>query len=294
MEKLFNGDKLYMLPSVTPLQCMGFVLAGEGDVIAVDSGTQAEADELETLLLSLGGRVDMWFLTHGHFDHIEGLIETLERGKIAVGSIVYRFPPLDYIERVERNENRKARVADLERAIAARGVPVVRPEKGKAIAAGHFRVLPLSDGSAVGETLNPSSVVYRVDTRGESVLFLADARVAVEQRYRRRLRHGSVRDAENARLDGKDEHGQLSVRTGNHGGGIEFCRKAKAFRLSLYGIIIHPQGGWYYNFGHSPNRNRRRISALMIDLPVTHFLLVARKWVFSALSFLLLCPAPLS
>ena len=39
MEKLFNGDKLYMLPSVTPLQCMGFVLAGEGDVIAVDSGT---------------------------------------------------------------------------------------------------------------------------------------------------------------------------------------------------------------------------------------------------------------
>lgn len=174
MEKLFNGDKLYMLPSVTPLQCMGFVLAGEGDVIAVDSGTQAEADELETLLLSLGGRVDMWFLTHGHFDHIEGLIETLERGKIAVGSIVYRFPPLDYIERVERNENRKARVADLERAIAARGVPVVRPEKGTAIAAGHFRVLPLSDGSAVGETLNPSSVVYRVDTRGESVLFLGD------------------------------------------------------------------------------------------------------------------------
>ena len=106
MEKLFNGDKLYMLPSVTPLQCMGFVLAGEGDVIAVDSGTQAEADELETLLLSLGGRVDMWFLTHGHFDHIEGLIETLERGKIAVGSIVYRFPPLDYIERVERNARR--------------------------------------------------------------------------------------------------------------------------------------------------------------------------------------------
>ena len=33
---LFNGDKLYMLPSVMPLQCMGFVLAGEGDVIVVD------------------------------------------------------------------------------------------------------------------------------------------------------------------------------------------------------------------------------------------------------------------
>lgn len=59
-------------------------------------------------------------------------------------------------------------------------------------------------------------------------------------------------------------------------------------------IIIHPQSGWYYNFGHSPNRYRRRTSALMIDLPVTHLLLAARKQVFSALYFLLLCPAPLS
>ena len=59
-------------------------------------------------------------------------------------------------------------------------------------------------------------------------------------------------------------------------------------------IIIHPQSGWYYNFGHSPNRYRRRTSALMIDLPVTHLLLAARKRGFSALSFLLLCPAPLS
>ena len=58
--------------------------------------------------------------------------------------------------------------------------------------------------------------------------------------------------------------------------------------------IIHPQGGGYYNFGHSSNRYRRRTSALMIDLPVTHLLLAARKRVFSALSFLLLCPAPLS
>ena len=171
---LFNGDKLYMLPSVTPLQCMGFVLAGEGDVIVVDGGSANEADELENLLLSLGGEVTCWFLTHGHFDHIEGLVEVLSRGKIKINEVCYRFPPLDYIERVERQENRVARAADLEREIARTGVKVIRPEPGVKIAAGHFTVLPLSDGSPVGETLNPSSVVYRVDTRGESVLFLGD------------------------------------------------------------------------------------------------------------------------
>lgn len=174
MKKLFNGDRLYMFPSVTPLQCMGFLVEGEGDVVVIDGGTKAEADQLEETILSLGGRVTAWFLTHGHFDHIEALIEILSRGKVAIGAICYRFPPLDYIERVERNENRVARVADLERAIEERGVPVVRPVKGQWMEAGHFRVLPLSDGSPVGETLNPSSVVYRVETRGESILFLGD------------------------------------------------------------------------------------------------------------------------
>jgi beta-lactamase superfamily II metal-dependent hydrolase len=171
---LFGGDKLYMLPSVTPLQCMGFVLAGDGDVIVIDGGTKAEADELENLLLSLGGHVKGWFLTHGHFDHIEGLICVLERGKVAIDRVYYQFPPLDYIERVERAENRIARVADLEEMILKRGVPVTHPKKGEWLTAGHFRALPLSDGSPVGETLNPSSVVYRVKTRGEDVLFLGD------------------------------------------------------------------------------------------------------------------------
>lgn len=174
MRRRFGGDRVYMLPSVTPLQSMGFVLAGHGDVICVDSGTQAETDQLENLLLSLGGKVDAWFLTHAHFDHIEGLIGVLERGRVKIGKIVYRFPDPDYIVRVERQENRIARAADLERGIEDSGTQRFIPKKGEWISAGHFRVLPLSDGSAVGESLNPSSVVYRVETADTPVLFLGD------------------------------------------------------------------------------------------------------------------------
>ena len=182
---LFNGDKLYMLPSVTPLQCMGFLLAGGGDVIGIDSCTKNEADELEEQLLLLGGKVKRWFLTHGHFDHIEGLIEMLNRGRVTVESVCYSFPALEYIERVERQENRVQRVADLEEAIKRSGVRVIRPQKGKWMDAGHFRVLPLSDGSAVGESLNPSSVVYRVETRGKSILFLGDMDWRAEEKILR-------------------------------------------------------------------------------------------------------------
>ena len=49
---MFNGDRLFMIPSATPLQCMGFVLEGEGDVIGIDSCTRAESQRLEDLVLS--------------------------------------------------------------------------------------------------------------------------------------------------------------------------------------------------------------------------------------------------
>ena len=182
---LFGGDQLYMFPPVTSVQCMGFLLAGAGDVIGIDCGTAHEAEEVERVALSLGGKVDCWFLTHAHFDHIEGLTEILRRGKLKIGGVCYAFPPIDYIARVERNEGRRECVTDLERAIGQSGVPRIRPQKGKRISVGHFSVLPLSDGSAVGETLNPSSVVYRVETRGDSVLFLGDMDFRAEEKILR-------------------------------------------------------------------------------------------------------------
>ena len=68
---LFNGDKVYMLPSVTPLQCMGFVVAGHGDVIAIDSGTAAETETIcrETLEIMMRVRGYHFAPTHAIQDN---------------------------------------------------------------------------------------------------------------------------------------------------------------------------------------------------------------------------------
>lgn len=174
---LFNGDKLYMYPSSGAIQVMGFTMTGNGDVIGIDSASRDEAEKIEASIMHMGGKVDCWFFTHPHYDHIEGFVEIIRRGNVRVNSVCYSFPSLEYFKRVEP-EDRIVRGVNaytaFENEIKTRGIRVIVPQKGVVVQAGHFRVLPLSDGSAVGDRLNASSVVYKVNTRGSSVLFLGD------------------------------------------------------------------------------------------------------------------------
>lgn len=164
-----------MFPSFTPMQCMGFLLSGGDEVIGIDSATQGETEHIEKAVLGLGGKVDCWFFTHAHMDHIQGFTELLRRGKIQVNSVCYKFPSIEYIGQAEKNDPRQVpTVKEFEAEIETHGIKVIRPEKGVKMNVGHFGITPLSDGNAVGERLNSSSVVYRVDTSGKSILFLGD------------------------------------------------------------------------------------------------------------------------
>lgn len=179
----FNGDKLYAFASQTPSQCMGFVLAGGGCVLGIDSCTDGEADIIESTVAALGGKVDCWFLTHAHYDHISGLAEILARGNIKIEKICYNFPSLTEIQRLERNDFERSYVStlNLNERIESRGISVIKPRKGECIRVGHFTVLPLTDGDQEHKNvLNNTSVVYRVGTSGNSILFLGDTEQSCE------------------------------------------------------------------------------------------------------------------
>lgn len=160
---------------------MGYVLAGEEDIIVLDGGTVQEAEQLENLILKLGGRVKSWFLTHPHFDHVEGAAEVWRRGNICVENICFRFPPLSYVERLEARDGRRCVVPLVLESAYASGARIVTPTKGTLMSAGHFKVTPLTDGAPCGEDLNCSSVVYRVQTQGAPILFLGDLGIAGEK-----------------------------------------------------------------------------------------------------------------
>ncbi len=169
-----GGDTLYLMPSVGHTQSMGIVLQSDKGVVAIDGGTANESRNLEDLLRKLGGRVNAWFLTHPHHDHIQALTGIAGRGRIRIDKVYYDFPPEDYIAELETRDHRTSCVPALESAIKNAGIPTEKPVKGETIGAAGFEFIPLSTGIAFENDLNCSSIVYKVKTRGSDILILGD------------------------------------------------------------------------------------------------------------------------
>ncbi|MBR2615153.1 MAG: MBL fold metallo-hydrolase [Clostridia bacterium] len=86
--------KLIILGNTTPYQMFGAVIVTECATLVLDGGLEEDADELFAVLKREGrGRVDAWFFTHPHHDHL-GAFMALQRShpELSVGAIYHRFP----------------------------------------------------------------------------------------------------------------------------------------------------------------------------------------------------------
>lgn len=176
-----GGDVLYQFNNHSHTQMMGYVMESDDAVIAVDGGTECDGAALEEFLLGRGGRVDAWFVTHAHFDHVMAVVYILRRKKIDVGALYFRFPRTEILREYERRESRLFSCADEFLAcVSESGVKTVEARKGDVVKAGSFTVRILTDGGREAGNINDTSVVYRVETRGEPVLFLGDLGKNVE------------------------------------------------------------------------------------------------------------------
>ena len=72
---------------------------GQGNIIVFDGGRVEDADFLCEIIKDNGGKVDSWFISHIHDDHIGALYEILnkKRTDIEINEIVYNFPSFDWL-----------------------------------------------------------------------------------------------------------------------------------------------------------------------------------------------------
>ena len=169
-------NTIYMLASQSAVQMMSFVLVSDDHVIVVDGGNTCDADYLCSYLKKFGGKVDAWFLTHAHSDHINALTSLLERrsGEVTIDGVYYNFPSDSYLKAAEPGEF--IHVEKLYSELAKNKLRVVTVHKDDIYNFGELRIRVLRepDESIKQNEVNNSSIVLRVEANELSLIILGD------------------------------------------------------------------------------------------------------------------------
>ena len=148
---------------------MSFIIISNDHLIVIDGGNTCDAEYLCTYIEKLGGKVDAWFLTHPHSDHIGALRSTLER-------FYRRHPHRHHLRELPQPSNsiissgdpdtKSDSVEKLYAMLYERGRSITTVHKGDTFEFGpdmKLTVLREPDLSLTENRINNASVVYRLD-----------------------------------------------------------------------------------------------------------------------------------
>lgn len=180
-----GGGKLYQFANRTSIQMMSYLLeAPDGRIIMIDGGSLCEpdADFLYDTLMSKGGHVSAWFITHAHDDHFGALSVMLGREKfdLTVDGLYYDFPDIEWLKTAENGVGYNA-VSEFTQRVTARGLTVKKLEKGQVFDYGiKIEVLnSLGDYSSY-HNVNDTTIVLKAYYPKREVLFLGDLAVGAQ------------------------------------------------------------------------------------------------------------------
>ncbi|MCI8798504.1 MBL fold metallo-hydrolase [Acetatifactor muris] len=207
---------LYMLQEQSHTQMMSYVLQSmEGKLVVIDGGTAKDAGHLLDTLIRLGGpepTVDLWLLTHPHSDHVNALLEIFSRpNPLKVKKIYSKFLSYEFYEKYDETGARGARVTSAFNEFKESHREICLPfETGQKFTVDsiEIKVLYVPDESITENTINNSSVVFRVDAEGQRILFIGDLGEEAGDRVLALVPHGELR----ADFVQMAHHGQSGVK----------------------------------------------------------------------------------
>ena len=172
--------KLHFLKSVTDTINTSFILESGDTLLVVDGGYVTETPYVYEYLKQLGGHVDTWFITHFHDDHFGCLFTLLnEHPDIKVDKLCYTFPSEEFLVGHEVKQtalSTKTWFDIIRESVAHYGIPVIEAKTGDVYefdgGRAVVRVVRTYDEHPVSN--NGTSIVFRFEAAGKSILFLGD------------------------------------------------------------------------------------------------------------------------
>ncbi len=155
---------------------MGYAIQTyDNNIVMVDGGGTASAMEVEKFLTELGGVVDTWIITHPHSDHIGTLLTIIGRKKIKINKIIHASLREDW---VKKNEPRHYQgVLAYNKVLKDSKIPVFNVKRGSRFALGkgvELKIISAQNETITQNAINNSSLVFKVESRLKSILFLGD------------------------------------------------------------------------------------------------------------------------
>lgn len=222
---------LWQLPSQINTIGNSYVFRTDnGKVIVMDGGVKEEEEYLRGFLSSLGNKVDCWFVSHPHPDHIGALTKILQDPKdIRVYQICQSTFSEDLLNGEPDYKEEAIRYYD---AAKKSGIKIIEAEPGQTFQFGNtsFKILNIKNEEITSNPYNNSSMIIKVWDPVKSILFLGDAGAEEGDK----LLNGPFRNELDCDYLQMAHHGQNGVT-------MDFYRTIR-FRACLW-----PTPSWVYN-----------------------------------------------
>ncbi len=168
---------LWQLPSQTPVQMMSYVIQTAHDqVVVIDGGNAGDGPYLREFINGLGGKVEAWFITHPHSDHVAALTHILQTPGAPEIKTIYGSLPDEAWVAQHGSTGELASYRNMVRAWEESHRTVVELTLGQKLDIDglQIEVLGVKNPEITVNAINNSSMVLRVSDAHKAVLFLAD------------------------------------------------------------------------------------------------------------------------
>lgn len=185
LENILGGVELYQIARGTHMAVMEsyVMVTPDNKVIVMDGGEAVDAEKLLKVIRRFTNKVDAWFISHFHSDHIDAFLNLFDYygsdNDLVVENLYYdaldlNNPSFNEQESVSR-ANSINKLVSLQKG--KRIINAIQTSAKQSFKIGQYVTMKVLNDAYFGPSGNPgnnASVVYKMETPGESVLFLGD------------------------------------------------------------------------------------------------------------------------
>ncbi len=183
---------LTQLSNHAKTQMMGYIIKTKNDkMIIIDGGLSADTENLMNYISKHNNKVDYWFLTHNHNDHVTAFTEIVKKENVQIDNIYISLNEKEWYEEHEKaraefssylidllnEENIKPKVKEptLNEKIQIDGIEV--------------EILGIRNPEIIENPGNEQSMVIKFNTGKQSLLILGDTGVKSSEKLLKNQKH---------------------------------------------------------------------------------------------------------